>query len=167
MVESVGSGRQGWRLRVFLGSAAATRTLGRALGGSLIGGEMLALTGPLGSGKTTLTRGVALGLGVEQWVRSPSFTIVSRLNGRLPLYHIDLYRLEPPVDLGELGWADADDGRAIAVVEWAEKAALPAPQRTVEISFCYAKGGREVEIHGTEGTRHVYTRMARYDGRSL
>jgi tRNA threonylcarbamoyladenosine biosynthesis protein TsaE len=156
-----------WRVRLVSKSAAATARLGRALGRALRGGEVLALVGPLGSGKTTLARGVAAGLGVSGRVRSPSFTLVSRLGGRLPLFHMDLYRLEGAVNLEELGWGEADDGRAVAIVEWAEKAVLDAPERTVRVLVSYATPGRVIEIEGEGSTAHVRAGLAKYHDRSL
>jgi len=167
MDTGVSLARQSWSVRVFSRSSAATVRLGRALGKALRGGEVLALVGPLGSGKTTLARGVAAGLGIRQWVRSPSFTLVSRLEGRLPLYHIDLYRLEAPVRLEELGWDEADDGRAVALVEWAEKAVLAAPTRTVLVQLSYGRGGRTLQMVGAEALRHIRAAIGRYDGRSI
>ena len=101
-----------------------TFTLGEQLGTHLTGGEILLLSGPLGAGKTIFVKGVASGLGVDpEEVTSPSFTLVNPYQGRLPLFHIDLYRLEEgasaahAVDLEEL----LMDEEAIIVIEWAER----------------------------------------------
>jgi len=163
MAKCASSGGPDWGLFVLSPSPQTTVALGRALGRALRGGEILALTGPLGAGKTTLARGIAEGLDVQGRVRSPSFTLVTRLSGRLPLLHMDLYRLSPPVDLDELGWADADDGRAVAIVEWAEKAVALLPDRLVRISLAYRDSARAVEIAGAHPTRHIWVALKEYD----
>jgi tRNA threonylcarbamoyladenosine biosynthesis protein TsaE len=109
-----------WQTR----NAAETLALGKQLGEQLSGGEILLLDGPLGAGKTVFVKGVASALGVDpEEVTSPSFTLVNPYKGRLPLFHIDLYRLDEgaaaanAVDLEEL----LSDERAVVVIEWAER----------------------------------------------
>jgi tRNA threonylcarbamoyladenosine biosynthesis protein TsaE len=75
----------------------------------------------LGAGKTTLTKGIALGLGITETVTSPTYTIISEYHGRLALYHIDLYRIDDPEELENLGLRDILGGDCAAVVEWSEK----------------------------------------------
>jgi tRNA threonylcarbamoyladenosine biosynthesis protein TsaE len=105
-------------------SAQETFALGKQLGEQLRGGEILLLDGPLGAGKTVFVKGLASALGVDpEEVTSPSFTLVNPYAGRLPLFHIDLYRLDEgaaaanAVDLEEL----LSDERAVVVIEWAER----------------------------------------------
>lgn len=109
------------RGRFFSRSPEATRELGRALGASCAGGEILLLNGDLGSGKTCFAQGLALGLGIpaEMRIASPTFTIHAEYAGRLYLNHLDLYRLETPFQLDGLGIEDmlADPG-AVTAVEW-------------------------------------------------
>jgi tRNA threonylcarbamoyladenosine biosynthesis protein TsaE len=109
-----------WQTR----NAAETFARGKQLGEQLSGGEILLLDGPLGAGKTVFVKGVASALGVDpEEVTSPSFTLVNPYKGRLPLFHIDLYRLDEgaaaanAVDLEEL----LSDERAVVVIEWAER----------------------------------------------
>jgi tRNA threonylcarbamoyladenosine biosynthesis protein TsaE len=78
----------------------------------------------LGAGKTTLTKGIALGLGIRETVTSPTYTIISEYQGRLDLYHIDLYRIQDPEELANLGLREILGGSGVCVVEWSEK--LPA-----------------------------------------
>jgi tRNA threonylcarbamoyladenosine biosynthesis protein TsaE len=100
---------------------AATETLGRVLGTACRGGEIVGLIGPLGSGKTCLARGVAAGLGIDpRRVRSPSFTWLNEHHGRLPLFHIDLYRLDS-IAADELWLRECLFGSGVAVVEWFER----------------------------------------------
>src|SRR5579875_2534863 len=102
---------------------APTRHLGLRLGRSAAPGDIILLTGPLGSGKTTLTQGIAAGLEIAETINSPTFTLLKEHHGgRLPLYHFDLYRLEDPDEIWSLGFADYFAGDGLCVVEWAERA---------------------------------------------
>jgi tRNA threonylcarbamoyladenosine biosynthesis protein TsaE len=98
-----------------------THALGRALGELAQAGDIILLEGELGAGKTAFTQGIGLGLGVAATINSPTFTILKEYEGRRPLYHFDLYRLDEPDELYELGFEDyfRDDG--VCVVEWAER----------------------------------------------
>lgn len=120
-------------------SAEETFKLGRQIGAQLEGGETLLLDGPLGAGKTVFVKGLAAGLGLDpEEVTSPSFTLVNPYDGRLTLFHIDLYRLEEgaaaanAVDLEEL----LSDERAVIVIEWAERLRnYPLPAKTWRVSI--------------------------------
>ena len=107
----------------FCESVAKTREAGRQLAGLLRGGEVLSLEGPLGAGKTTFVQGLAEGLGCRaEEVSSPTFTLVHEYpDGRLPLVHLDLYRLDSPDDLAALGFDDLLAGTTIAALEWGDK----------------------------------------------
>ena len=101
---------------------------------------MLALTGDLGAGKTTLTQGIARGLGVDPgyYITSPTFTLINEYPARLTLYHLDLYRLETGLDTDELGLEEYLESDGVAVIEWAErlpKGALPDAAVTLFIEF--------------------------------
>lgn len=98
-----------------------TRELGAALGRVLASGDVVLLHGPLGAGKTAFTQGIGLGLGVTGTVNSPTFTILKEYEGRVPLYHFDLYRIEDPDELFDLGFEDYFAGAGASVVEWAER----------------------------------------------
>lgn len=103
-------------------SAEETIALGRRLGELLDEGDVLVLTGDLGAGKTQLTKGIAAGMGVEDDVTSPTFTIQMVYEGReLPLYHFDLYRLEDPDQLDDTGLFDVLGGDGPCVIEWGEQ----------------------------------------------
>ena len=100
-------------------SAAATRQLGERLAEKLRAGDVILLEGELGAGKSELARGVAKGLGVQETVTSPSFTILNVYeSGRIPLYHFDWYRLENAEELYELGMDEYLGGDGVALVEW-------------------------------------------------
>lgn len=120
---------------------AATEALGAALAPVLRAGDVVALCGPLGAGKTRFVAGLARGLAVAARVRSPSFTLVNEYRGRVPLVHLDLYRLERP-DAEELGLEEYAERGALAV-EWGEK--LPAAWRreALEIAIAPAPGAAD------------------------
>ncbi|MBN2567873.1 MAG: tRNA (adenosine(37)-N6)-threonylcarbamoyltransferase complex ATPase subunit type 1 TsaE [Deltaproteobacteria bacterium] len=100
-----------------------TINIGVVIGRNLREGDVVALIGDLGSGKTCIAGGIARGLGVsgDFCVTSPTFTLVNEYSGRIPFYHLDLYRLAGPEDLEDLGYEEYFFGRGVAVVEWAEK----------------------------------------------
>jgi tRNA threonylcarbamoyladenosine biosynthesis protein TsaE len=118
-------------------SPEQTQRLGAHIGKSALPGDILLLVGSLGTGKTCLTQGIAKGLGIEEYVLSPSFVIVRELYGRLPLYHIDLYRLDHIEEIAELGLDEYLYGNGICVVEWAEKglSVLPPEHLLIQISY--------------------------------
>ena len=108
---------------VTLRSASANRTqrLGALLSALLQPGDVVLLEGPLGAGKTALTQGIGAGLGVRETINSPTFTLLKEYEGRLPLYHFDLYRIEDPEELFALGFEDYFGGEGVCVVEWADR----------------------------------------------
>jgi len=104
-------------------SPEETLSLGEKIGRHLRAGDIVCLFGDLGAGKTTLTQGIARGLGVpkEEYVRSPTFTLVNQYEGKLPVFHIDLYRIASLHDLEDLALEETLGNRGVAIVEWAEK----------------------------------------------
>jgi tRNA threonylcarbamoyladenosine biosynthesis protein TsaE len=119
--------------RLISDSPEATRTLGARLGRQARAGDVFALYGDLGAGKTCLIQGLAAGLGVVEPVTSPTFILIAEYAGRLPLYHVDLYRTESLAEIQALGLDELLDGEGVTVVEWAEKAEPLLPLRTVRI----------------------------------
>ncbi|HET8679630.1 MAG TPA: tRNA (adenosine(37)-N6)-threonylcarbamoyltransferase complex ATPase subunit type 1 TsaE [bacterium] len=109
-------------------SPEATEAFGARLGARLRAGDVVALVGPLGAGKTVFARGIAIGAGATGYIASPSFVLIREYDGPIRIYHIDLYRLERREDVAYLGLEDLLGGPAIAVVEWADRAPwlLPA-----------------------------------------
>ncbi len=114
-----------------------TQQLGRRIGELAIAGDIFLLVGNLGAGKTCLTQGIAWGLGIKEYTLSPSFVLIRELNGRLPLYHIDLYRLDRIEEIADLGLDDYLYGDGVCVIEWAEKALsiLPPEHLLIEIGY--------------------------------
>lgn len=123
--------------------------MGFKLGRTLPPGSVVALSGPLGSGKTTFTKGIASAIGVEEIVTSPTFTLINEYAGTIPLYHIDTYRLEGIGEFQEIGGEELLYDMGIAVIEWSDKIAslLPADHVKVDISLT-AAGSRTITIHG-------------------
>lgn len=118
-------------------TADGTFQFGHTLGKKLTAGDVLCLTGDLGAGKTLLVQGAAAGLGVTETVTSPTFTLMQVYEtGRLPVYHFDLYRLDAPMDLHNIGFEEYMGGDGVALIEWADKfpAAMPEHCLWVEIN---------------------------------
>jgi tRNA threonylcarbamoyladenosine biosynthesis protein TsaE len=114
-----------------------TQELGRAMGALAQPGDVFLLVGDLGSGKTCLTQGIARGLDISEYTVSPTFVIMRELYGRLPLYHIDLYRLDNVEEISDLGLDDYLYGKGVCVVEWAEKGLSVMPQEHLLIEIKY------------------------------
>ncbi len=118
-------------------SPEETRRLGLRIGLLAQPGDVYLLIGDLGAGKTCLTQGIAWGLGIQEYAMSPTFVIVRELYGRLPLYHMDLYRLDRTEEMTDLGLDDYLYGRGVSVVEWAEKAMNIMPRERLVIRISY------------------------------
>jgi len=114
-----------------------TQQVGRRLGELARAGDVVLLVGDLGTGKTCLTQGIARGLGINDYVLSPSFVIVRELLGRLPLFHVDLYRLDRLEETQDIGLDDYLYDGGISVVEWAEKALALVPPEHLRIDLAY------------------------------
>ena len=114
-----------------------TQQLGRHIGKLATSGDIFLLVGNLGVGKTCLTQGIAWGLGIKEYTLSPSFILIRELHGQLPLYHIDLYRLEQMEEIADLGLDDYLYGNGVCVIEWAEKglSLLPPEHLLIEIRY--------------------------------
>jgi tRNA threonylcarbamoyladenosine biosynthesis protein TsaE len=121
---------------IVVGTAEDTRQLGARLGRALAIGDVVALIGPLGSGKTTFAQGIAVGLDVppDRHVASPTFALVNEHPGRVPFVHADFYRVERPEELRELGLEEAYD-RAAAALEWADRFPQVIPADHLQITF--------------------------------
>jgi len=102
-------------------SPEGTKNLGKKLGKLLQGGDLVALNGDLGTGKTCLIQGIAIGLNSRDYVSSPSFSIIKEYSGDKPIYHFDLYRLTKPEELEDLGYEEYFYGDGVTLIEWAEK----------------------------------------------
>ena len=139
-------------------SREETFELGREIGKNAKPCSVFALTGDLGTGKTVFTQGVAAGLGITEPVTSPTFTILQIYEGgRLPFFHFDVYRIEDPEEMYEVGFDDYLYGQGVCLIEWAEQVAELLPQKRTDITiekdltrdFSY----RKITIRMTEGER--------------
>jgi tRNA threonylcarbamoyladenosine biosynthesis protein TsaE len=118
--------------------------LGVRLARRLGPGSVVALRGGLGAGKTCLAKGIARGLGIDEPVTSPTYTIVSEYQGRLPLYHIDAYRLEGDEDFENLGGKELLFGEGVSVIEWSERIPRSLPEDAVFVDINISGGGRRI-----------------------
>lgn len=140
-------------LKIFLSKPQDTQRFGYLLGKHLNPGTTLLLVGDLGAGKTTLVQGIGRGLGICEQIVSPTFTLVNEyLDGRLPLYHLDLYRLEPSqVDeiYPEMYWLGTEVASGITAIEWSQRL-LVYPPSYIKIELAVSSRGREVHIQPTK-----------------
>ncbi|MFI3140236.1 tRNA (adenosine(37)-N6)-threonylcarbamoyltransferase complex ATPase subunit type 1 TsaE [Streptococcus suis] len=123
------------------------QAIGRKLGELLRAGDVLVLSGQLGAGKTTLTKGIALGLNIEQMIKSPTYTIVREYEGRLPLYHLDVYRIGDDPDS-----IDLDDflyGDGVTVIEWGELLDADLLDDVLTVRIAIEKDGRRLEFNAS------------------
>lgn len=155
---------------IFTRDQHETRDLGELIGKTAQAGDIILLTGPLGSGKTCLTQGIALGLGIESSITSPTFVLVREYHGRLALYHADLYRLDL-AEIRDLGIDDYLNGDGLCVVEWAEKGLPLMPVEHLRILLEYTDTEmRRITFspcggHFQKLTRAVLTDFERYTRR--
>ncbi len=141
-------------IKVTTESPEETQRLGIELAKALEGGEVILLTGGLGVGKTCLTQGIAWGLGVQEYARSPTFVLISEYQGRLTLYHIDLYRLDDLLEISDLGLDDYLYGDGVCVIEWAEKAISLLPRESLMVRIDFAGADRRDLTLEARGERH-------------
>lgn len=136
-------------LAVTTRSAEQTRILGASLAPTLLPGDVLSLAGDLGAGKTTFVQGLAGGLGVHDRVTSPTFTLIHEYDGRYPIVHLDVYRLDSIQEVLDLGFEELLEPGGILVVEWGEAVLPLLPRRYLEIDI------RRVEDIDADEQRHV------------
>ncbi len=128
-------------------SEEETIALGEKIGHLLKAGDVIAMTGTLAAGKTTITKGIAKALGVDDTVTSPTFCLISEYEGTMPLYHIDAYRLSGEEDFLNLGVEEMLYGRGVCVIEWSERVASCLPKRTIRMSLLpLDDGSRKITI---------------------
>jgi len=137
------------KLNFVLPSLAATARLGQRLGELLQPGDLILLTGSLGAGKTTLTQAIGQGCGVPTscYITSPTFSLLHEYPGRLPLYHLDLYRLGSEEEIEELGFLDYLYGKGAAVIEWPDLLGRLRPGSYLDLELTFAgETGRTVSL---------------------
>ena len=116
-------------------SPEETQTLGEEFGKTLKPGDVVALIGDLGTGKTCLTQGIARGIGIaaDEVVSSPSYILINEYNGKIPIYHIDLYRLENIAEIADLGICEYMESDGVCIIEWAERMEEGLPETSIRI----------------------------------
>lgn len=147
-------------LTIATDSPEATREWGKNLARLLRPGDVILLAGELGAGKTTFTQGLAEGLGVKGPVTSPSFALAHEYSGRLPLYHLDLYRLDQPQAVAAIGLDEYLEADGVTVVEWAENLGPLGPEAYLGLEIAYGQGANQRQLRFCpRGGR--YTEMVR------
>ena len=158
-----------WKL--LSASSQQTERVGHALGRTLRGGETIALYGPLGAGKTALVRGLAHGLGAAPGaVTSPTFVVIHEYHGRLPLAHMDWYRITSLRELESTGVIEYFSGQTVTAIEWADKGLALLPPDRIDITLSHrGKQSRTIHVHATgplsksvlARTRHAHRTIVR------
>ncbi len=140
---------------IITSSTDQTEELGRIVGSLLEPGDLICLYGDLGAGKTHFSYGIAQGLDVlEQYITSPTFTFVNEYKGRIPFYHIDLYRLNDPAELEGIGFDEYVDSDGATVIEWAERAEDELPREMLNVYLSHVSDtSREIGFYA-EGSRY-------------
>lgn len=139
-------------MQILSDSPAATEALAGKIAQLLMPGDFISLCGELGAGKTRFASGIARGLGVDPatLVTSPTYTLLNIYQGRLPLYHFDLYRLSGDDDVFDLGFSDYFSGNGVSLVEWSERLNDELPQGRLEILMSYVdESVRRIELSAT------------------
>ncbi len=143
-------------LKINVDNIKETENLGYKLGKLLAGGEIICMTGDLGAGKTTMTQSIAKGLEVEDYVTSPTFTIINEYEGRCPLYHFDVYRINDVDEMYDLGYEEYFYSDGVSIIEWADiiKEILPGERLNIEINKKDNIENREIIINGN-GKKYI------------
>jgi tRNA threonylcarbamoyladenosine biosynthesis protein TsaE len=142
-------------IEIITSSPSETEQTGSRVGKMLTRGDVIALSGELGSGKTTLVRGLAQGMGFDrEQIASPSFTLVNEYEGPLPFFHIDLYRLRDERELQEIGYEEYISEAGVAVIEWADRAPSAVPAEALWIRLRYHDAERREIIMQAQGRRY-------------
>ncbi|NLY84934.1 MAG: tRNA (adenosine(37)-N6)-threonylcarbamoyltransferase complex ATPase subunit type 1 TsaE [Tissierellia bacterium] len=143
-------------LEIRLNNLEETEEFGIKLGKILKSGDIVCLNGDLGAGKTTLTKSICLGLGVEEYITSPTFTLINQYKGRVPVYHFDVYRLENVDELYDLGFDEYFYGNGVCIIEWAERIEKLLPRERLVLDIKRGKDMDERVINITaHGDRYI------------
>jgi tRNA threonylcarbamoyladenosine biosynthesis protein TsaE len=143
--------------KVYLKDEEETKSFGYKLGEIVKKGSIICLLGDLGAGKTTFTQSLAKGLGVCDYVTSPTFTIVNEYDGRIPLYHFDVYRIVSSEEMYDIGYDEYINSDGVCIIEWANLIEDIVPEERLTIELKYVEDGREMILtpKGEEYTRIV------------
>lgn len=122
-------------LEIILNGLKETSEFGIKLGSLLKPGDVVCLNGDLGAGKTTLTKSIGIGLGVDDYITSPTFSLINEYVGRMPVYHFDVYRLENADELYDLGFDEYFYGRGVSIIEWADRIENLLPEERIVLDI--------------------------------
>ena len=125
-------------------SPEETIELGRKIGAKLKKGDIIAMQGTLAAGKTTITKGIAQALEIEDTITSPTFCLISEYYGKMPLYHMDVYRLDGGEDFVNLGTDDMLYGDGVSIIEWSEKVMDELPRKTIILKITPQDDGTRI-----------------------
>ena len=142
-------------LKLVTHNAEQTQKFGTAIGKLAEPGDIYLLIGDLGAGKTCLTQGIAYGLDIHEYTLSPSFVIMRELHGRLPLYHMDFYRLDNVAEISDLGLDDYLFGEGVCVIEWANKGLTVLPEDHLLIGIDYISDNERSFVVEPRGERYI------------
>ena len=131
-------------VNIYLEDENKTKEIGYKLGQLLQPGSVICLIGDLGAGKTTMTQSLAKALEVEDYITSPTFTIVNEYEGRMPLYHFDVYRIGSSEEMYDIGFDEYIDGEGVCIIEWANLIEDILPDEYLYIEMNYKETGREM-----------------------
>jgi tRNA threonylcarbamoyladenosine biosynthesis protein TsaE len=142
-------------LKFITHSAEQTQKVGVSIGKLAEPGDLFLLIGDLGAGKTCLTQGIAYGLDIQEYTLSPSFVIMRELHGRLPMYHMDFYRLENIAEISDLGLDDYLFGKGVCVIEWANRGLTVLPEDHLLIGIDYLAENERSFVIEPQGDRYI------------
>ena len=143
-------------------SPEETQAIGQQIGETLNAGDVIALVGDLGAGKTCLTQGIARGIGIasHEVVNSPSYTLINEYAGEIPIYHIDLYRLEHRGEIVDLGLEEYLEGTGICVIEWADRMTNLLPANHIQITMKWVdESTRIIELRRNPASRYTSVKL--------
>ncbi|HEU5082828.1 MAG TPA: tRNA (adenosine(37)-N6)-threonylcarbamoyltransferase complex ATPase subunit type 1 TsaE [Acidimicrobiales bacterium] len=133
-------------LRARTSDVESTRSLAAAIAAVAASGDLILLAGELGAGKTAFVQGFGAGLGVDGAITSPTFTLAHQYEGRLPMHHLDVYRLERFAEMDDIGVSELLDGGGVVLIEWGDAVAPALPKDYLEITLTYGEGDDERQL---------------------
>lgn len=140
-------------MEIKLSNLKETEEFGFRLGSLLKEGDIVCLNGDLGAGKTTLTKSIGRGLGVEEYITSPTFALINEYIGKFPVYHFDVYRLENAHELYDLGFDEYFYGKGVCIIEWADKIDKMIPNKRIVIDIENGDNDNERILHISGNTK--------------
>jgi len=135
-----------------------TKLIGKLIAKNLTKGTVICLDGDLGAGKTTLTQFIAKEFGIDEYITSPTFTIIKEYEGTLPLYHMDVYRIDSEDDMYDLGYEDYIYSEGVCIIEWSKKISNILPTNRINI-YIERTDNENTRIFSIQGKGHTYEKI--------